>query len=198
MNLVLRSLAILTLVSVVTFGTAQRLDTDPDFNHAQLASIAARRQRVLPFIDTPLWNEAVVFAERALASDSDNPDILRFLAETYADIYWFRQSLRRWQDLDAVTDLADEDRRGLIDAAQRVGFNYYLREDATGALEFHELALRQDPSNVHSNAWLGRLYLELGEPVRAQPYWRFLLSENPNDRRAAYFLALAEAAARSQ
>jgi tetratricopeptide (TPR) repeat protein len=178
--------------------SAQRLDADPDFSRAQLASIAARKQRVLPFIDTSLWNEAVVLGERALASDPNNPDILRFLAETYADIYWFRQSLRRWQDLDAITNLSDEDRHGLVDAAQRVAFNYYLREDARGALEFHERALRQDPANGHSNAWLGRLYLELGEPVRAQPYWRFLLSENPNDRRAAYFLALAEAAARSQ
>ena len=185
-------------MSVLAFGTAQRLDADPDFSRAQRASIAARRQRVLPFIDTPLWNEAVVLGERALGNDQNNPDILRFLAETYADIYWFRQSLRRWQDLDTVSDLTDNDQHSLVDAAQRVAFNYYLREDVSGALEFHELVLRYNPANIHSNAWLGRLYLELNEPVRAQPYWRFLLSEDPSDRRAAYFLALAEAAARSQ
>lgn len=187
---------IITLYLLAFVGNAQRLSDDPLFVDAQRASIAARRQRVVRFIDTPLWNTAVIFGEAALVRNPDDPAVLRFLAETYADIYWYRQSLRRYQDLQAVATLDDQDRAGFIDVAQRVSFNYYQRGDLTGAVPFHEQVLRLDPDNIRSNAWLGRLYLELREPVRAQPYWRFLLAQDPEDRRAAYFLALAEAASR--
>lgn len=188
---------IITLYLFAFVGSAQRLSDDPLFVDAQRASINARRQRVVRFIDTPLWNDAVILGEAALVRNPDDPAIVRFLAETYADIYWYRQSLRRYQDLQAVTELTDEDQAGLIDAAQRVSFNYYQRGDLMGATAFHQQVLRLDPDNIRSNAWLGRLYLELDEPVRSQPYWRFLLAQNPEDRRAAYFLALAEAAARN-
>lgn len=188
---------IITLYLFTFFGSAQRLSDDPLFVDAQRASINARRQRVVRFIDTPLWNNAVILGEAALVRTPEDPAILRFLAETYADIYWYRQSLRRYQDLQAVAELTEEDQAGLIDAAQRVSFNYYQRADLTGAIAFHEQVLRLDPDNIRSNAWLGRLYLERSEPLRSQPYWRFLLSQDPEDRRAAYFLALAEAATRN-
>jgi tetratricopeptide (TPR) repeat protein len=188
---------IIALYLLTFFGTAQRLTDDPLFVNAQLASIEARKAREIRFIDTPLWNDAVILAEAALIRNPDDPAILRFLAETYADIYWYRQSLRRYQDVQAVTELTEEDQAGFIDAAQRVSFNYYQRDDLTGAVDFHQQVLRLDPDNIRSNAWLGRLYLELDEPTRSQPYWRYLLAQNPEDRRAAYFLALAEAAARN-
>lgn len=188
---------IITFYLLAFLGNAQRLSDDPLFVDAQRASIEARKQRVVRFIDTPLWNTAVILGETALLRSPDDPAVLRFLAETYADIYWYRQSLRRYQDLQAVITLDDQDRAGFIDAAQRVSFSYYQRGDLTGAIPFHEQVLRLDPDNVRSNAWLGRLYLELGEPMRSQPYWRFLLAQDPEDRRAAYFLALAEAAARN-
>jgi len=187
---------IITLYLFTFFGSAQRLSDDPLFVEAQLASIEARRARVVRFIDTPLWNDAVILGEAALVRNPEDPAILRFLAETYADIYWYRQSLRRYQALQAVTDLSNEDSAGFIDAAQRVSFNYYQRGELEGAITFHEQVLRLDPDNIRSNAWLGRLYLELGNPTRSQPYWRYLLAQDPEDRRAAYFLALAEAAAR--
>lgn len=187
---------IITLYLLTFFGSAQRLSDDPLFVNAQLASIEARRERVVRFIDTPLWNDAVILGEAALVRNPEDPAILRFLAEAYADIYWYRQSLRRYQNLQAVAELTEEDQAGLIDVAQRVSFNYYQRGDLMGAVDFHEQVLRVDPDNIRSNAWLGRLYLERNEPMRSQPYWRFLLAQNPEDRRAAYFLALAEAAAR--
>ncbi len=60
------------------------------------------------------------------------------------------------------------------------------------AMAAFEDAYRYNPELSDALVWSGRVALELGQPNRAANYWRQVLSENPTDERAAYFLKVAE------
>ncbi len=46
--------------------------------------------------------------------------------------------------------------------------------------------------DAESRVWVGRILMETGRPAEAAPFWRSVLELDPDDRRAAYFLDLAQ------
>lgn len=77
------------------------------------------------------------------------------------------------------------------DAFQR-GLSAYELGDVTGALAAFEVAIAANNDFVEAFVWAGRTSLELGQPEKAERYWRRVQELEPSDDRASYFVRLAE------
>ena len=144
--------------------------------------------------DQPLWREAIRFGEEALRLEPGAPEVLRFLAETYGNLSW---NVRAWdygqRYLDAGGALDDALLEELLEAGTQLGYARYNAGDLAGAAGYFEEVLALGPQNPVPNVWLGRIYLEQGEPERALPYWQRAAELTPEDEGVQFYLAQTEA-----
>ncbi len=152
--------------------------------------------------DQPLWREALRAGERALRLAPGSPQVLRFLTETYSDLSW---DVRAWdygqRYLEATGDMAGEAGStldadllaSLIEAGTQLGYARYNAGDLAGAAGYFEEVLELEPQSSTPNIWLGRIYLEQGEPERALPYWQAAAELAPDDEGVQFYLSQTEA-----
>ena len=72
------------------------------------------------------------------------------------------------------------------------GQSLYNRGDLEAAAERFDAAARFNPAFKDALVWRARSFQELGEGAKAVDAWRGVLRLDPADKRAAYFLSLAE------
>ena len=144
--------------------------------------------------DQPLWREATRAGERALRLAPDSPQILRFLTETYSDLSWDVRAWdygQRYVEAGGASDdalLAD-----LVEAGTQLGYARYNAGDLAGAAVYFREVLALEPQNSTPNVWLGRIYLEQGEPELALPYWQAAAELAPEDEGVQFYLSQTEA-----
>ncbi len=143
--------------------------------------------------DQPLWREAIRAGERALRLEPDAPEALRFLTRTYSDLSWH---VRAWgygqRYLEAGGALDDALLADLLEVGTQLGYARYNAGDPTGAATYFEEVLALDAQNAVPNVWLGRIYLEQGEPERALSYWQAAAELSPDDEGVQFYLAQTE------
>ena len=144
--------------------------------------------------DQPLWREAIRFGEAALRLEPGAPEVLRFLTETYSTLSW---DVRAWdygqRYLDAGGEVDDALLEELLDAGTQLGYARYNAGDLAGAATYFEEVLALGAQNPVPNVWLGRIYLEQGEPEQALPYWQAAAELTPGDEGVQFYLAQTEA-----
>ncbi|MDZ7704070.1 MAG: tetratricopeptide repeat protein [Trueperaceae bacterium] len=170
-------LCCLCLVSVFGLGAAQSVTTARDVlaRAQQLADDARVRYRDSDSfsIDQELWREAIAVGERGLELDPNDPDILRFLAETHTSIDWHIRAWDYWlRYLNAGGSLDREARAQLAGVGAELGYARYQAGDLAGALGYYERLYDLNPDDTDALRWIGRIYFERGEPATALPYWR--------------------------
>lgn len=143
--------------------------------------------------DQPLWAEALSLARQAHAQDPNDPEALVLLAETYGHVGWHIRAWESWRRyLALVSELFPDELQQATAAGHQLAFYRYRAGDLEQALAYYQAVLALNPDDLQSHIWLGRIYLELGQPHQAEPHWREVLRRNPRDERAAYFLGLIE------
>ena len=141
-----------------------------------------------------MWREAVRAGERALRLEPGAPEVLRFLTRTYSDLSW---DVRAWdygqRYLEAGGEVDGALSEGLLEAGTQLGYARYNAGDLAGAARYFEEVLALGPQNPVPNVWLGRIYLEQGDPERALPYWRQAAELTPEDEGVQFYLSQTEA-----
>jgi len=143
--------------------------------------------------DRPLWQQAFAAGRRAAGLAPDRLEPIRFLAEAYSRSHWTGPAWAAWNDLLARGGQLDEEAGELLAAVgKELGYGAYARGALDEALETYLRVTDLVATDAESRVWVGRILMETGRPAEAAPFWRSVLELDPDDGRAAYFLALAQ------
>lgn len=127
----------------------QGLAPEQYFATAQELAAQAAVAYPVPFIDKPLWNDAVKNAEAASAATPDNAEYQRYLGQLYTTVQWWYQGYLTWRDLATKGELSAEDRNLAALCAARVGFIRLERGLPQEAVPFFQESLQyQDNPEV--------------------------------------------------
>lgn len=160
---------------------------------ARAAARAARQSGALPTPDSPGWRDAIDLGEAARDAAPNDPDTLRFLAETYSTLSWDSRAWEAWESYLATGNAADEAAiTAMSEAGRELGYaRYSAGQLATAAAVFGRVA-ELDTENLEATTWLARIALEEGRSGEAARYWRRVLELRPGDPAARYYLGRAQ------
>lgn len=145
-----------------------------------------------PFPDRPHWSEAIRHARRAVDEAPEHPRTLGLLAELYSRTSFHAPAWATWTRLlDAGHSLTSAQTPLFVRTGEEMAYAAYGRGERQAAAEIHMTVLDEVPFSRESRVWLGRIRMEQGRPADAIPYWRAVTEQDPDDRRAQYFLELA-------
>ena len=138
--------------------------------------------------DQPLWKDALRNAEEAARLAPQSPDPQRLLAQIYTTLGWNLKAWQAWQAYElnqGVMDAVATQR--YADVGRSLGYESYTHKDLTSALAYYRktYALQADDSSL---IWVARLYFELGDPVKALPFWQQVVATHPDDAVYAQYL----------
>lgn len=171
-------------------ATAQ---TATPLEQARAAAARARDSGALPTPDNPGWRDAIDLGEAARAAAPDDPDTLRFLAETYSTLSWDARAWEAWKSYLAVGGTADAAAvTAFGEAGRELGYaRYSAGELAEAATVFGRVA-ELDPDNLEATTWLARIALEAGRSEEAERLWQRVLELQPGNPAARYYLGRAQ------
>lgn len=166
------------------------------FEALELARQAAARARVegaAPNPDNPLWAEAIREGEQARKLDPDEPEVVRFLADTYSTVRWYIRAWNAWQDYVELGGVLDAPAREAgTRAGTQLAYAQYDFDRPEAALELYLDVIDFNPTDAQAYRWAGRILLEQARPEESLPYWQEAARLAPSDAGVAYFLRLAE------
>jgi tetratricopeptide (TPR) repeat protein len=146
-------------------------------------------------IDQPYWKDAMRLGEEAYKLEPNNPEVVLFLAQTYSTVHWYSRAWDKWTHYLRFSsfDQAEANIKAqFADTGNEMGFARYQANDLQGALGFYSKVNEATPDNAETLRWLGRIYLELGQPDQAQPYWQRVAELDSNDQAASYYLGIID------
>ncbi len=160
-------------------GAADRLEVAARVREQARAAY----ERAYP--DLPLWREVIRLGEEAARLDPGAPEVWRFLAAVYTETGWWiraAEAWRRYLDRGGATTPAE-----LAEVYRNLGYLAYERGALAEAIEWYRRALSANPNDAEAAAWIGRIYLEQGQPKAALPYWEKAAALDPSPKNR-YFL----------
>ena len=170
-------------------------DAQALLGQAQNAASQARSTYTSFNIDQPFWKDAMRLGEEAYTLEPNNTEIVLFLAQTYSTVRWYSRAWDKWTHflrLSSLEDSSDETKTQFADVGNELGYARYQTNDLQTALDFYSKVNHVLPDHVETLRWIGRIYLELGQPDKAQPYWQRAAELEPNDPTSAYFVGIID------
>ena len=143
--------------------------------------------------DLDLWKKAIWLGEKAAKIDPEAPEVWRFLAEVYTETGWWIRAAEAWQKYLELGGATTPE--ALAEVYKHLGYAAYQRGALDEAIAWYEKALKVRPDDAEAAAWLGRIYVEKGDPKAALKYWQLAAKLEPSPKNR-YFLKLAETMAR--
>ena len=160
---------------------------------ARAAAAEARGSGAFPTPDNPGWRDAIDLGEAARDAAPDDPDTLRFLAETYSTLSWDARAWEAWEAYLAAGGTADAAAiTALSEAGRELGYARYSAGELTEAAAVFGRVVELDPENLEATTWLARIALEAGRSEEAARSWRRVLKLRPGDPAARYYLGRAQ------
>lgn len=160
---------------------------------ARAAAAQARANGRTPTPDQPDWREAIRLGEAARALAPNDPQIVRFLAETYSTLSWDSRAWDAWGAfLDGGGTLDDGALAALGEAGRELGYARYSAGQFDEAAAVFERVLELSPDDLQALTWLGRIALETRASEAAQRYWARVLELDPENDTARYYAQRSE------
>jgi tetratricopeptide (TPR) repeat protein len=186
----------------LSFSFAQVTITDANslLAQAKQASDEAKRTYATFDVDKPLWREAMRLGTQAQNMEPQNPEIALFLAQTYSYTKWYIRAWEQWQKYlslgktldEAVAQVGEEARTQFLETGTELGFAAYEAQNLEGAVTYYKAVNEVVADDVETLTWLGRIYLELGQPNEARPYWQRASELDPGNENIGYFSSIIE------
>lgn len=183
-----------------SFAQVQVTDASSLLEQAKQVAEQAKTTYSSYDVDKPLWREAMRLGREAQTIEPQNPDIALFLAQTYSYTKWYIRAWEQWQKYlslgktldDAVAQVGDIAKTQFLETGTELGFAAYEAQNLQGAISYYEVVNKIIPDDVETLTWLGRIYLELGQPDKARPYWQRASELDPNNENIGYFSKIIE------
>jgi len=200
MRRILLSLVLLASLSTSFSQTNNQINPTTGLSDAADIALESAREAAQEALNTyrehylnlPLWQDAQFFGRQAEELAPGHPEPLRFLAEIYTITRWYAPAWETWNGYIFAGGTLDATSLAYIaEAGNQLAYDYYQRDDFATALDFYLQVISLVPGSIEAHVWAGQIYLDLEQPQQAIPYWQQVVSLNPNDLRAAYFLDLA-------
>ena len=185
---------IVALLVVLGSASAQSLSAEAEAalrtGEARMAEALATYPAQYP--DRPLWQQAFAEGRRAMQLAPESLAPVRFLAEAYSRSQWAGRAWPIWLEFIDRGGMLDEEAEELVAiVGHELGYGAYARADLDTALEFYLAVSDLVATDVDARVWAGRILLETERPEQAVTFWRSVVTLDPNDARAAYFVELA-------
>ncbi len=176
---------VVTLLLGMPAAFAINAETLALLNEARALAAQAEATYETHYPDRPLWRAAIRKAEAAARLEPQLAEVWRTLAEIYTQTQWWIRAEQAW---NKYLELGGEgDPAALARAYLNLGYAAYQRGALDEAIARYERAAQMTPENPEPYGWLGRLYLEKGDPKAALPYWERAAALDPSPRNR-YFL----------
>lgn len=184
----------LALLFSLGHGLAQGLPTEAEAALRTGEALMAEALQTYPaqYPDRPLWQQAFAEGRRAAQFAPESLAPVRFLAEAYSRSQWAGRAWPAWMEFVDRGGVLDEEARELLAlVGHELGYGAYARGDLETALEYYLTVSDLVPDDIAARVWAGRILIETERPAQAVPFWQSVLTLDPTDARAAYFVELA-------
>lgn len=184
------------LAPVLAQAPALDAQTRALLGQAQALAQQARQQNVARSPDATLWASAIASAEQATRKAPAAPEVWQVLATLYTETRWWAKAEEVWTEY--FKRAGPNNPQALQQAATvqfNLGYAAYQQGDYSRALARFESAAEYNPSDPQAQRWLGRIYLEQGNPSAAREHWQQALNLKPDDTNR-YFLSISQDMAR--
>jgi tetratricopeptide (TPR) repeat protein len=135
-----------------------------------------------PFIDQPLWREAIHYGLMAKDAAPTQPEPYGYLAKVYSYVNFYDAAWDAYSSFRALGGIPDEhQRKQIVELGRTLGYQFFSREDFEGALEYYLVAYSYAPDDQELNLQIARSYLGKNQANLASAYLRRLDANHSED-----------------
>jgi tetratricopeptide (TPR) repeat protein len=178
----------------VSFAFATPLPTQArdTISQGNLALVQALLSPERPFVDHPLWKEAIVFGLAAKQFAPAHPEPYGYLAKVYSYLSWYERAWVNYQSYQTLGgQLSLEQQAQIVELSKTLGYSLMTQGLYQEAHTYYLLGHNHAPNDPEIALQLARTYLALEKPGLAQVYLRQLEAREPGSEYGSY-LELAQ------
>jgi tetratricopeptide (TPR) repeat protein len=167
-------------VSSLVFATPLPTNARATIDQGNMALVRALIDPDRPYLDHPLWKEAIAFGQMAKQMAPAHPEPYGYLGKVYSYLGWYERAWANYQSYKALGgELNHEQIAQMVALSKTLGYSLMMRglyQEAHTYLLLGYGYTRNDPElALH----LAKSYLALEKPALAQVYLRELEAREP-------------------
>ena len=140
-----------------------------------------------PYLDHPLWKEAIAFGQMAKQQAPAHSEPYGYLAKVYSYLGWYERAWVNYQSFQALGGtLNAEQIEQMIELSKTLGYSLMLQGLYQEAHTYYLLGYSYAPKDPEIALQLARSYLALEKPALAQVYLRQLEAREPGTEYGSY------------
>lgn len=177
---------LVVLMGFVGFALAQPQPLPPLAKEAlrqgNKTVVAALLEYPHPFLDQPLWREAINYGLTAKDAAPVQPEPYGYLAKVYSYVKSYNAAWDAYSSFRAFGGTPGErQREQIVTLGRTLGYEFFAREDFEGALEYYLVAYSYAPDDGELNLQIARSYLGNNQANLASVYLRRLDAKHSDD-----------------
>jgi tetratricopeptide (TPR) repeat protein len=135
-----------------------------------------------PFMDQPLWRDAINYGLAAKDAAPANPEPYGYLGKVYNYVNFHDAAWDAYQSFRAFGGTPDErQRQQIVELGRTLGYEFFARDDFATALEYYLVAYHYAPDDQELNLQIARSYLGNNRADLASAYLRKLDAQHLGD-----------------
>ena len=135
-----------------------------------------------PFIDQPLWREAINYGLAAKDAAPTQPEPYSYLAKVYGYVKFYGAAWDAFSSFRALGGIPDErQQEQIVELGRTLGYEFFARDEFERALEVYLVAYTYAPDDEELNLQIARSYLGNNRADLASAYLRKLSARQLED-----------------
>jgi tetratricopeptide (TPR) repeat protein len=128
-----------------------------------------------PFIDQPLWRDAIAYGQAAKKLAPTHPEPYGYLGKVYSYVKFYDAAWDAYGSFRAFGGVPDDkQKQHMVELGRTLGYQFFARNDYAKALEYYLVAYYYAPTDQELNLQIARSYLGNNQTDLASAYLRKL------------------------
>ncbi len=180
------------LVVSLAFATPLPTNSRDTISQGNLALVRALISPERPYLDHPLWKEAIIFGQMAKQMAPAHPEPYGYLGKVYSYLGWYERAWVNYQSFQTLGgELNAEQVVQMVELSKTLGYSLMMQGLHQEAQTYYLLGYSYAPQDSEIVLQLARTYLSLEKPALAQVYLRQLEARGKGSEYGSY-LELAQ------
>jgi tetratricopeptide (TPR) repeat protein len=164
----------------LAFATPLPTHARATIDQGNMALVRALIDPQRPYLDHPLWKEAIAFGQMAKQMAPAHPEPYGYLAKVYSYLGWYERAWANYQSYKTLGgQLNDEQIAQMVELSKTLGYSLMMQGLHEEAHRYLLLGYGYDRKDSELSLHLARNYLALEKPALAQVYLRELEAREP-------------------